>query len=230
MSHPTVKPIHCSRCGAPLTIPSGQPFVTCGYCQQSHSVLAPPAAPTVGAAFRVGDYVAVEWGGSWWPATILKAQPDGTYRVHYEGWDSRWEEDVPSTRVGSRQAVSPRGADPPRAPAGAANMGWIAFVAVLVTAIGAILLVGLKQGGSRTAPHGANQTAQQSGSQTTANAKCAASNRAYANGDAVQIEWHGTWWPGRVVGVEGGGRYRINYDGYSSSWDETVGPDRLCPK
>lgn len=45
-------------------------------------------------------------------------------------------------------------------------------------------------------------------------------------GERVEVEWKGRWLPARVVGVEGG-RYRISYDGYDSSWDEWVTPARI---
>ena len=49
-------------------------------------------------------------------------------------------------------------------------------------------------------------------------------------GDRVAVQWHGSGWPGRIIGVEGADRHRITYDSDSSSWDETLGPDRLCPQ
>jgi hypothetical protein len=48
----------------------------------------------------------------------------------------------------------------------------------------------------------------------------------YTAGDNVQIEWKGSWYPGRILEVGGVG-YKITYDGYSSSWDEWVEPARL---
>ena len=54
----------------------------------------------------------------------------------------------------------------------------------------------------------------------------ASSNSAYRAGQSVQILWKGKWYPGRVLDVSGN-RYFITYDGYSSSWNEWVGPARL---
>lgn len=51
----------------------------------------------------------------------------------------------------------------------------------------------------------------------------------YAAGQDVLCEWRGKWWPARVLEATGG-LYLIHYDGYSSSWDETVGPERLGPR
>ncbi len=49
-------------------------------------------------------------------------------------------------------------------------------------------------------------------------------------GSAVEIEWSGSWYPGRVLdGPQTDGSCYITYDGYSSSWDEWVAPARLRP-
>lgn len=43
---------------------------------------------------------------------------------------------------------------------------------------------------------------------------------------SVQILWGGSWYPGAVLDRRGD-RYLVTYDGYSASWNEWVGPDRL---
>lgn len=48
----------------------------------------------------------------------------------------------------------------------------------------------------------------------------------YRQGEWVQIEWHGGWYPGTILEVDGA-RYKVTYDGYSSAWDEWVEPSRL---
>lgn len=51
--------------------------------------------------FRVGDYVLVEWGeeGLLYPAYILQKKSSARFRVHYEGYPSRWDEDVTLERI-----------------------------------------------------------------------------------------------------------------------------------
>jgi hypothetical protein len=51
----------------------------------------------------------------------------------------------------------------------------------------------------------------------------------YAVGDAVNIEWKGGWYPGKIIAIDGA-KYRVHYDGYNSSWDESVTPARLKKK
>lgn len=48
----------------------------------------------------------------------------------------------------------------------------------------------------------------------------------FQSGAAVDILWRGQWYPGRVLEVSGNS-YKITYDGYDSSWDEWVEPERL---
>lgn len=45
-------------------------------------------------------------------------------------------------------------------------------------------------------------------------------------GDRVEVKWKGRWYPARIQRVNGD-NYYIRYDGYDSSWDEWVGPDRV---
>ncbi len=45
-------------------------------------------------------------------------------------------------------------------------------------------------------------------------------------GALVQIEWHGGWYPGKVLRKEGP-RHLVTYDGYGKEWDEWVELSRL---
>jgi hypothetical protein len=58
-------------------------------------------------------------------------------------------------------------------------------------------------------------------------APAAVDTAGFSSGDPVSVLWKGTWYPAHVLTVLGGGRYRIHYDGYDSSWDENVGPSRI---
>lgn len=48
----------------------------------------------------------------------------------------------------------------------------------------------------------------------------------FTKGQHVQVLWHGKWWKARVLEI-GQNQWKITYDGYDSSWDEWVGPDRI---
>lgn len=45
-------------------------------------------------------------------------------------------------------------------------------------------------------------------------------------GEKVSVLWNGTWYPATVKSTSGT-QTCIHYDGYASSWDECVSPDRI---
>jgi hypothetical protein len=51
--------------------------------------------------YQVGDYVLVEWGEDklLYPAYIIEKRVNARFRVHYEGYPSRWDEIVPLPRI-----------------------------------------------------------------------------------------------------------------------------------
>lgn len=53
-----------------------------------------------------GDLVTVEWRGAYYRATILSQTPQGA-RIHYIGYDARWDEVVPSGRIARLASVCP---------------------------------------------------------------------------------------------------------------------------
>lgn len=53
---------------------------------------------------------------------------------------------------------------------------------------------------------------------------------AFGRGDAVWVEWRGTWWRGTVRRVEGPIEWLVHYDGWGSQWDEVVGPSRIATR
>ena len=61
------------------------------------------AAPLVvgGSPYSIGEAVSVKWKGSWWPAHVLKAEPNRWY-IHYDGYGSNWDEWVGPGRIQKR--------------------------------------------------------------------------------------------------------------------------------
>ena len=55
---------------------------------------------------------------------------------------------------------------------------------------------------------------------------CASTARAQQVNDAVEIDFKGVWYAGKVLKVEGD-KYFITYDGWNESWNEWVGKERL---
>ncbi|HVS36980.1 MAG TPA: Tudor-knot domain-containing protein [Gemmataceae bacterium] len=51
-------------------------------------------------AYFQGEQVYILWEGKWYPGEILAVYNGrGTYKVHYEGYGSEWDEEVGSDRL-----------------------------------------------------------------------------------------------------------------------------------
>lgn len=61
--------------------------------------------------YRVGEYVWVEWEGRDYPAYIVEKKGAARFRVHFDGFDARWDEDVTLDRIKGR--ISSPVAPPP---------------------------------------------------------------------------------------------------------------------
>jgi len=51
----------------------------------------------------------------------------------------------------------------------------------------------------------------------------------YFVGEPVEVAWGASWYPAHVTYVLSVAAFRVHYDGWSDSWDEVVGPDRIRP-
>jgi hypothetical protein len=49
----------------------------------------------------------------------------------------------------------------------------------------------------------------------------------YKVGDKVSVRWQGQTYPSTIIAVLPNDKYKIHYIGWESSWDETVGLDRI---
>jgi len=75
-------------------------------------LIALPVCQVHALDYAPGSAVEVEYGGAWYPATILKASP-GKWLIHYDAYDSSWDEWVEADRIhpvdtDERFAASPR--------------------------------------------------------------------------------------------------------------------------
>jgi hypothetical protein len=76
--------------------------------------------------YRVGEHVLVEWEKEQppYPAYITERSGNSRYRVHFDGYDSRWDEDVSFDRILGR--VEGQVAAPPPPPKVARAAGVLA--------------------------------------------------------------------------------------------------------
>lgn len=64
-------------------------------------------------SYRVGDEVMVEWEGKEYPAVILSAPTPAKFKVHYEGLDDVWDEEVPKSRLKGFRTGAEQRPEPP---------------------------------------------------------------------------------------------------------------------
>lgn len=69
-------------------------------CDRRGDSIEPTGVP-VTEETRIGlsTRLQVESDGNWYEALVTEINPDGTYRVHFTAWDSRYDEDVPRDRM-----------------------------------------------------------------------------------------------------------------------------------
>jgi hypothetical protein len=70
------------------------------------------ALPACAPDYRIGEYVWVEWDGREYPAYIVDAKGKSRFRVHFDGYDVRWDEDVTVDRI-KRRVEGPVTPPPP---------------------------------------------------------------------------------------------------------------------
>jgi hypothetical protein len=59
---------------------------------------APAGGAAGGVAAAEKPEIEVEWGGQWWPATVVQKNGDKTL-IHYVGWGDEWDEWVMKDRM-----------------------------------------------------------------------------------------------------------------------------------
>lgn len=64
--------------------------------------------------YRVGEYVWVEWEeGAYYPAYIVQRKSESRFRVHFDGYETRWDEEVTLDRIRGRIDGGPVAPPPP---------------------------------------------------------------------------------------------------------------------
>ena len=63
------------------------------------SAEAPGELVAADAKLEVGQKLLAEWGGKWLPVKVLAPNPNGTVRIHWEGWANSFDEDVARSKL-----------------------------------------------------------------------------------------------------------------------------------
>lgn len=50
-------------------------------------------------SYAVGDHVMVDWEGNTYPAYVIEAPGPAKFKVHYDGYDTVWDEIIPRDRI-----------------------------------------------------------------------------------------------------------------------------------
>ena len=54
---------------------------------------------TAETQLKPGQAVQILWKKQWWFGSVLSVEKDGKVKVHYYGWDPKWDEAVPRNRL-----------------------------------------------------------------------------------------------------------------------------------
>jgi hypothetical protein len=152
--------------------------------------------------YPVGTKVDALHQGSWSNATVKRELSPDRWLVGYEGWSESWDEEVGPGRIRERKA-------------------WTAWSGVITT-----VTVGLIIAGGVGVVHHFNQGAAYYSASANSGVQPRTAN-ALSRGQSIFVEWSGTWYPATVLGVDDSSHATVHYDGFSSSYDESVTLDRI---
>lgn len=201
-----VKALSCSRCAAPLKPEGDEDFLTCEYCGQVHRFEAPPpAAKEHGHA--AGQAVLVKWGVRWWKAKVVRVTGGDRWLIHYDGWASKWDEEVGPDRICAAPKGSKAGGGRTRAVVAA-----VAAACIVAGGLAGFFLV-TDEPSSVIGPVEPSSVVN-TGVQLSV-------------GDKVQVRWRDGWYIASVLRVEENGDVYVSFDGYGSEWNDTVTRDRI---
>ena len=104
------KAVRFARHAAPALILVSA-LVSCGSPERLASAPVVPAANgpaadypvVVGAPYKVGDKLNVEWKGVTYPATVIGVPGANQYKIHYDGYAASWDEVVGPSRIKGRR-------------------------------------------------------------------------------------------------------------------------------
>ena len=174
------------------------------------------AATALAGDWKKGDRLEVEWKGKWYKAQIVAEGDDasktaGKYKIHYDGYETSWDEWVTEGRMRKLGANAKAAA-------------WKARDSVQVLWKGSWYAATiLEVQGDKYKIH---YDGYESSWDEVVGADRVRAASAWKKGDAVDVKWKGAWYPAEILEVKGAS-FRIHYVGYESSWDEDVTRDRI---
>ncbi len=180
--------------------------------------------------YRVGEYVLVEWEpGKVYPAYITEASGSTRFRVHFDGYDSRWDEDVSIDRIKGR-VEGPVTPPPPPEKVARASQGAKPALPPSASPIPGVAPAPNANANANANPNaGPTVTASPPPTATSVSSASVAGNP-YTPGDRVRLTWRGSVYSATVLEVLAKDRVVVHYEGYENAWDEAVHTDRIVSK
>lgn len=156
--------------------------------------------------YKVGDYVLVEWEeGKLYPAYITEINKS-RYRVHFDGYDSRWDDDFGIERIKGRVEGPVVPPPPPEKVARAS-----------------------RPAAAKAAADQASDSDAGAPSPSSAGSVALAVNQ-FKPGDRVRVTWRGSIYSAVVLEIVAQDRVLLHYEGHESIWDEVVQIDRIVSR
>ncbi|MFH1436684.1 MAG: hypothetical protein ABIJ56_13325 [Pseudomonadota bacterium] len=72
---------------------------TAGGKAEKKQVLPPNKEVTAATKLEAGRKLLVSWNGRWYPGEVLSLEPDGKVKIHFTGWDGKYDEVVERDRL-----------------------------------------------------------------------------------------------------------------------------------
>ncbi|XP_070547782.1 uncharacterized protein [Ptychodera flava] len=194
---------------------------------------ATSTAPSTKQDYKKGDRVQVQWYSSWYDAEVIEEGPVLLLKVHYEGWDSSYDEKVEANSCAKSDGTTVR--DSKKVKIGE-KLTYNSYDVSVVDKISSCCKIRYDGYGSswdtwvlpneiKFVSRPPKTSSKSKGSKTTTS-----KNHKYKVDDPVSIFWAGSWYTGRVLEPGPHLSFKIHYDGWSASYDESVDVTKMQMK
>ncbi|XP_077985599.1 uncharacterized protein LOC144440182 [Glandiceps talaboti] len=176
--------------------------------------------------YKRGDRVEVFWSSSWFPAEVIEVGPRKLLKIHYEGWNSSYDEKVDYQQCTFRDGSAIEDMDKLNIGSELKYNTYDVTVVDIITSSCKIRYDGYSTSWDTwvlpdevklvEAKPAKEHKAVKDDKPTTVQSK------KYKNGDRVKICWAHTWYNGYVLEEGPHTSFKVHYDNWNSSYDESV--------
>jgi hypothetical protein len=173
--------------------------------------------------FSAGDKLEIRWGDRWYPGEVLEVK-GGQYKVRYDGYGANWDEWATTEKL--RRKGETLAAAIPKATGPALAGKWKAGDRVEALSYGAWYPATVLEAGAGRWKVTYDGYSSGSDEWVTAEKLRPLRTATWKAGDRVEALSYGKWYGAKIVAAEAA-RWKVTYDGYSSSSDEWLTLDRI---